>query len=489
MADRVWTGPLEKIDNCRWRVPKSYKREMRVDGILYATEKMLDHIKRDMALEQLANVATLPGIINYSLAMPDIHWGYGFPIGGVAAMDTETGVISPGGVGYDINCGVRLLRTDLTIDDVEPKLEELIEALFRFVPAGVGSEGAFVVKSRDEFERVLVEGAKWAVHRRHFGVPEDLECIEENGCIEGADPDKVSKKAIERGLPQLGTLGSGNHFLEVQVVEEIYNPRIAKAMGIEQVGQITVMIHCGSRGFGHQVCDDYLEVMELAVRKYGIWLPDRQLACAPFKSPEGQNYFAAMKCAVNYAFANRQCITHNVRQAFEKVFGTSWEKLGIRVVYDVAHNIAKLEEHEVNGERKKVVVHRKGATRAFPLGHPAVPEKYREVGQPVLIPGSMGTGSFLLVGTEGAMKETFGSTCHGAGRLMSRHAAKRSASADEVIQRLKRQGIIVKGATKATVVEEIPEAYKDVDEVTKCVHEAGISIRVARMRPLGVVKG
>jgi tRNA-splicing ligase RtcB len=327
MADRAWTGPLEKLDDCRWRIPKSYKREMRVDAILYATEKMLDHIKRDMALEQLANVATLPGIVSYAIAMPDIHWGYGFPIGGVAAMDTETGVISPGGVGYDINCGVRLLRTDLTYEEVAPKLEELVDALYHLVPAGVGAEGAVVVKSRDEFEKVMTEGARWAVYRRNFGVPEDLECMEEYGCIDGADPDKVSKRAIERGMPQLGTLGSGNHFLEVQVVQDIYNPRIAKAMGIEQVGQIVVMIHCGSRGFGHQVCDDYLDVMEVAIRKYGIWLPDRQLACAPFKSPEAQNYLGAMRCAINYAFANRQCITHNVRKAFEKVsapVGKNW---------------------------------------------------------------------------------------------------------------------------------------------------------------------
>ncbi|MDW8029816.1 MAG: RtcB family protein [Armatimonadota bacterium] len=489
MADQAWKGPLEKVDECRWRIPKSYKREMKVDAILYATEKMLDHIKRDMALEQLANVATLPGIVRCAIAMPDIHWGYGFPIGGVAAMDTEAGVISPGGVGYDINCGVRLLCTNLTYDDVEPKLEQLVDTLYHMVPAGVGAEGAVVVKSKDEFEKVLVEGARWAVYRRNFGVPEDLECMEEYGCIDGADPTKVSKRAIERGMPQLGTLGSGNHFLEVQIVQEIYNPKIAQAMGIEKVGQIVVMIHCGSRGFGHQVCDDYLDVMELAIRKYGIWLPDRQLACAPFQSPEAQNYLGAMRCAINYAFANRQCITHNVRKAFERVFGTTWEKLGIRVIYDVAHNIAKVEEHEINGEKKKVVVHRKGATRAFPPGHSAIPERYRQIGQPVLIPGSMGTGSFLLVGTEGAMKETFGSTCHGAGRVMSRAAAKRSTDVNELLQRLRKQGIIVRGTTKATVVEETPEAYKDVDEVTKCVHEAGISIRVARMRPIGVVKG
>lgn len=489
MGDRAWTGPLKKIDECRWCIPRSYKRQMRVDAILYATEKMLGHIKSDMALEQLANVATLPGIIGYAIAMPDIHWGYGFPIGGVAAMDTETGVISPGGVGYDINCGVRLLRTDLTFEEVQPRLEQLVDTLYQMVPAGVGSEGAVVVKSRNEFEKVLVEGARWAIYQRHLGVPEDLECIEEYGRIDGADPDKVSRRAIERGMPQLGTLGSGNHFLEVQVVQEIYDTRFAKALGIERVGQIVIMIHCGSRGFGHQVCDDYLDVMEAAIRKYGIWLPDRQLACAPFNSPEAQNYLGAMRCAINYAFANRQCITHNVRKAFEKVFGTSWEKLGVRLVYDVAHNIAKVEEHLIDGEKKTVVVHRKGATRAFPPGHPAIPERYREIGQPVLIPGSMGTGSFVLVGTDGAMKETFGSTCHGAGRVMSRAKAKKSVRHHELLERLRRQGIIVRGTTKATVVEETPEAYKDVDEVTRCVHEAGISIRVARMRPIGVVKG
>lgn len=489
MANRAWTGPLEKIDECRWRIPKSYKREMRVDAVLYATEKMLDPIKRDMAPEQLANLATLPGIVKHALAMPDIHWGYGAPIGGVAAMDAETGIITPGSIGYDINCGVRLLRTDLTYNDVEPRIEQIVNTIFRMVPAGVGSEGAIVIKSRDEFEKVLIEGARWAIYHRHYGVPEDLECIEEHGSMKGADPDKVGKRAIERGMPQLGTLGSGNHFLEVQVVREIYNPRIAKVLGIEHVGQITVMVHTGSRGFGHQVCDDYLDVMDMAVRKYGIWLPDRQLACAPFKSPEGQNYFAGMCCAVNFAFANRQCITHWVRQAFEKVFGKSWEQLGIRTVYDVAHNIAKVEEHTVNGERKKVVVHRKGATRAFPPGHPDVPERYREVGQPVIIPGSMGTTSFVLVGTDEAMKETFGSTCHGAGRLMSRAAAKRTIRAEEVIQSLRKQGVIVRGTTKSTIVEEVPDAYKDVDEVTRCVHRAGISIRVVKLEPLGVVKG
>ncbi len=489
MTQRAWTGPLEKVDDCRWRIPRTYKKEMRTDALLYATEKMLDQIKRDMALEQLANVATLPGIVGYAIAMPDIHWGYGFPIGGVAAMDMETGVISPGGVGYDINCGVRLLRTDLTQEEVEPKLETLVDTLFHYVPAGVGSEGAVVVKSRDEFFQVLTEGARWAVNRRNFGVPADLECIEEYGCIDGADPDKVSKRAMERGMPQLGTLGSGNHFLEVQRVDRIYNERLAQALGLERVGQIVIMIHCGSRGFGHQVCDDYLEVMEVAVRKYGIWLPDRQLACAPVKSDEAQDYLKAMRCAINYAFANRQCITAGVRKAFEKVFGTSWEKLGIRLVYDVAHNIAKTEEHNVNGERKTLVIHRKGATRAFPPGHAAIPERYRPIGQPVLIPGSMGTGSFVLLGTEKAMAEAFGSTCHGAGRVMSRAAAKRSVHVQELLNRLRSQGIIVKGTTKATVVEETPEAYKDVDEVTRCVHEAGISVRVARMRPIGVVKG
>jgi tRNA-splicing ligase RtcB len=488
MSNGGFTGPIEKIDEWRWRVPRRYKREMRTDGILYASERMLQEIKRDQSLEQLANVACLPGIVGFSLAMPDIHWGYGFPIGGVAAFDVETGVISPGGIGYDINCGVRLLRTSLTRKDVEPRLEELLRTIFQMVPCGVGSESKLRL-SRSEFEEVLVEGARWAVRKRGMGWEEDLERTEENGAIDGAEPRYVSSRAIERGLPQIGTLGAGNHFLEVQVVEEIYNQEIARKMGIEEVGQVTVMIHCGSRGFGHQVCDDYLEVMRNASRKYNIYLPDIQLACAPFKSEEAQRYFGAMKCAVNYAFANRQAIAHWVRKAFEKVFGKSAEELGLHMVYDVAHNIAKVEEHEVDGEKKKLVVHRKGATRAFPAGHPDVPRVYRDVGQPVLVPGDMGTRSYLLVGTQLAMKETWGSTAHGAGRVLSRAKAAKSRRAEEIQRELEKQGIIVIAASRKTLVEEAPEAYKDVDEVARVVHGAGISLRVARMRPIGVVKG
>ncbi|HID06536.1 MAG TPA: RtcB family protein, partial [Armatimonadetes bacterium] len=359
MSDGGFKGPVEKIDDWRWRVPRHYKREMRTDGVLYASEKMLEQIRKDMSLEQLANVACLPGIMGHSLAMPDIHWGYGFPIGGVAAFDVETGIISPGGIGFDINCGVRLLRTNLTHDDVAPRLEQLLRTIFKTVPCGVGSEGKIRL-NRSEFEQMLVEGAKWAVRKRNMGWEEDLERTEEYGAIEGAEPAYVSHRAITRGLPQVGTLGAGNHFLEVQVVEEIYQPEIAQKMGIEQVGQITVMIHCGSRGFGHQVCDDYLDVMQNASRKYNIYLPDRQLACAPFTSDEAQRYFGAMKCAVNYAFANRQAIAHLVRKAFEKVFGKSAEALGMHMIYDVAHNIAKVEEHEVDGQRKQLIVHRKG---------------------------------------------------------------------------------------------------------------------------------
>lgn len=488
MSKKPWLGTLEKVDQWRWRVPRDYKDGMRVDGLLYASEGMLDHIKADRALDQLANVAMLPGILGHSLAMPDVHWGYGFPIGGVAAMDRDEGVISPGGVGYDINCGVRLLRTDLSYEDIKPRLEALVTALYQAVPSGVGSTGSVEVLGRNEFDKVLTEGAQWALHRG-FGWNDDMEVIEENGCIRGADPSCTSERAVERGMPQLGTLGSGNHFLEIQVVDEIYDERVAAAFGLSERGQVAIMIHCGSRGFGHQCCDDSLDLMQTVLQRYDIWLPDRQLACAPYRSPEAQRYVGAMNCAINYAFANRQCITANTRKAFEKIFEQSAEHLGMQLVYDVAHNIAKEEEHDVNGDRKMVLVHRKGATRAFPAGHPKTPKPYRDIGQPVLIPGSMGTASYVLVGTEGAMRETWGSTCHGAGRMMSRKAAARSTSANELRDRLRGQGVVLMASSKRTIVEETPEAYKDVDEVCSCVHEAGISRRVVRLRPVGVVKG
>jgi len=482
-----WGGPLERIDSFRWRVPRRYKSEMRTDGIIYATEEMMQHIRADQAPEQVANVACLPGIVGMSMAMPDIHWGYGFPIGGVAATDMSKGVVSPGGVGYDINCGVRMLRTDLTLEDVKPRIGDLVNQLFRDIPSGVGSEGRIRI-SEAELAKVARQGAQWAV-ANGYGWPEDLEVTEQGGKIEGADPSAISDKAVKRGRPQLGTLGAGNHFLEIQVVDEIYDPVAARAMGIEEVGQITVLIHTGSRGFGYQICDDYLVIMQKAVQKYGISLPDRQLACAPLDSPEGKQYLAAMACAANYAWANRQAIAHWTREAFERVLGKSPKELGMRQIYDVAHNIAKIEEHDVNGERRTVCVHRKGATRAFPPGHPAVPKQYRDIGQPVLVPGDMGRYSYLLVGTQQAMKETFGSTCHGAGRVLSRHQAIKQTRGVNITKELADQGITVKAASRETLAEEAPVAYKDVQDVIEAVDGAGISRKVARMRPIGVVKG
>jgi tRNA-splicing ligase RtcB len=482
----MWEGRLEKIDNFRWKISQDYKRCMRVPGIIYASEKLLDSIKKDNAPEQVANVACLPGIQKYSIAMPDIHWGYGFPIGGVAAFDVEEGVISPGGVGYDINCGVRILRTNLKKSDIEKHLEKILDAVFHNVPAGVGKCGIYKVTEK-ELRDVMLNGARWVVERG-FGWKEDLERIEEGGAMSGANPDKVSRRAIERGLPQLGSLGAGNHFLEIQVVERIFDREAAKIIGIEE-GTITIMIHTGSRGFGHQICDDYVRQLQNAMNKYGINVPDRQLASVPFKSPEGQAYFGAMVCAANFAWANRQFITHWIRESFEKVLGESAEKLGMQIIYDVAHNIAKVEDHVVDGQVKKVVVHRKGATRAFPKGHPQVPAVYKEIGQPVLIPGDMGTASYILLGTQRAMEETFGSTAHGAGRVLSRSEAIRQTRGRNIIEELRRQGILVKVHSMETLSEEVPDAYKDVDVVVEVVHNAGISKKVARMVPIAVIKG
>ncbi|RKY99180.1 MAG: RNA-splicing ligase RtcB [Candidatus Hydrothermota bacterium] len=483
---RAWRGPLEKIDSYRWRIPKSYKPGMRVPGIIYASERLIKSIIQDQAPEQVANVATLPGIVKYSLAMPDIHWGYGFPIGGVAAMDYETGVISPGGVGYDINCGVRIIRTNLTKKEIEPYLDKLLDTIFMNVPAGVGVKGKLTF-SRSELQEVMVKGAKWAIEKG-FGWPEDLERIEEGGTMKGADPSKVSHRAIERGRPQLGSLGAGNHFLEIQVVDQIYDQEAAKVMGLE-VGLITIMVHTGSRGFGHQICDDYVRKLGQAMHRYGIRVPDRQLACVPIKSPEGRAYFGAMVSAANYAWTNRQFITHWVRESFEKVFKKSAEELGLHIVYDVAHNIAKVEEHVVNGKKMKLVVHRKGATRAFAKGRPELSPLYRPIGQPVLIPGDMGTASYVLLGTERAMQETFGSTAHGAGRVLSRAAAVRRTRGRSIVEELKRKGIKVRAHSDETLREEVPEAYKDVDIVVDTVHRAGIARKVARMRPIAVIKG
>ena len=482
-----WNGPLEKIDDYRWRVPTSYKTGMRVPGLIYADEDMLRHILGEQALEQVANVAFLPGIVSHSLAMPDIHWGYGFPIGGVAAMRTDDGVVSPGGVGFDINCGVRFLRTNLTQEEVRSRIKELLEALYTAVPSGVGSRGKIKLRG-GEISDVLVKGSRWAVERG-YGRPEDLDTTEERGEMTGADPARVSGRAKERGIPQLGTLGSGNHFLEVAVVDQVYEPEIAKAMGIDQPGQVFLLIHCGSRGLGHQTADDYIKEMVRAMQKYEIEVPDRQLACSPIKSPEGQAYLAAMRGAANYAWANRQCITHWVRESFCRVLGTGEKTAGLELIYDVTHNIAKIEEYEVDGRKQKFCVHRKGATRAFPAGHPDVPQKYSKIGQPVLIPGDMGRVSYVLVGTEQAMKETFGSTCHGAGRMQSRAAAKKHRSGRDVLDILEARGITVRAGSLAGLAEEASEAYKDVTSVVGVTHGAGISKIVARTRPIGVIKG
>ena len=476
---------LRKITDYKWELPKSYKSGMRVPAYFYINRKLMGILERD-AVEQAANVATMPGIQRASLVMPDVHVGYGFPIGGVAAFDAEEGVVSPGGVGFDINCGVRLLTTSLRVEEVKPKIKALIDELFVAVPSGVGSEGKLRVTDR-ELDEIFVEGVRWAIENG-YGYDDDADRCEENGALEGARPEVVSKRARDRGRGQLGTLGSGNHFLEVQYVDKVYDEDVAKAFGLEE-GMVTVMIHTGSRGLGHQVCTDFLSVLDKAVRKYRIRLPDRQLACAPINSKEGQDYFAGMASSANFAWTNRQIITHWVRETFQKVFGMSEEDLAMNLVYDVAHNIAKFETHMVDGERIRVVVHRKGATRAFGPGSREIPQRYRDVGQPVIIPGSMGTPSYVLVGTEKAMQETFGSTCHGSGRVMSRAAAKRRLRGDRIKAELMRDGIYVRATHGALLAEEAPQAYKRSDDVVDVVDKAGISKIVARLRPLGVAKG
>ena len=477
---------LKRVSDHVWEIEPVGR--MNVPVRVYADSELIVSIERDNAMQQSANVAYMPGIVRASLAMPDAHWGYGFPIGGVAAFDAERGgVISPGGIGFDINCGGRLIRTDLTESQVKPKIQELVNEFYRQVPCGVGSSKAIQKLSEAEMRRVCTDGAAWAVENG-FGRPEDLERTEAGGALQGADPDVVSQKAFSRGRPQVGTLGSGNHFLEVDVVERVFDAAAADAFGVAE-GQIALQIHCGSRGFGHQVCTDYLQTMQKATRKYGIEVPDRQLACAPLDSPEGKRYFAAMACAANYAWANRQTIFALIAGALENVLGGDRDALGLRQVYDVCHNIAKFEEHDVEGEKRVLCVHRKGATRAFPPGHPEVPAPYREVGQPVLIPGDMGTASYLLVGTQRAMQETWGSTCHGAGRVLSRKAAIRKAKGRSIKKELAEKGIIVRYEGRTTLAEEMPEAYKDVDAVVSVMHEAGITRKVARLRPIGVVKG
>ncbi|RKX82933.1 MAG: RNA-splicing ligase RtcB [Spirochaetes bacterium] len=478
---------LEQLDKYRFKIPKSYRKGMRVDGIIYADNKFIGDIKKDNAFQQVANVAFLPGIVRNSLAMPDIHWGYGFCIGGVAATDPENdGVISPGGVGFDINCGVRLLRTNLYHNDIKNKIADIANSLYQNVPSGLGSKGKIKLTFSDE-KKLVREGAKWAV-KRGLGENNDLECCEENGAIPGADPEAVSKRAYERGKQQVGTLGSGNHFLEVQVVDKIFDIDKAKILGLEK-GQITVMIHSGSRGFGYQVCDDYIKVMLGCLSKYNISIPDRQLACAPLNSKEARQYLGAMNAAANYAWCNRQVLMHLVRESFEKVLSSSWQSLGMNLIYDVTHNIAKIEEHTIDGKRKTLCVHRKGATRAFGPGSTTIPVKYRELGQPVIIPGDMGRASYLLVGTKKAEIETFASTCHGAGRIKSRHQALKTVDLNNLIESLKSKGIEVRATGKKTIIEEAPEAYKDIDDVVNIVHNCGISLRICRMKPLCVVKG
>ena len=481
--------PVKKIGDYKWEIPRDAVPGMRVPGIIYADDRLMKDIARDKSLRQVANGATLPGIVGASMAMPDMHFGYGLPIGGVVATDIERdGIISPGGTGYDINCGVRMAVTDLTRKDLDKKdrLQKLVDTLFNQVPTGVGSKGPIKL-SRRELEKVLTRGARWAVEKG-LGEAQDLVYTEAEGCMEGADPQVVSDKALTRGTPQQGTLGSGNHFIEVQYVEEIFHPAAADAFGLHE-GQIAVMIHSGSRGFGHQVCTDSLEVMNRAVRSYGIDLPDQQLACAPFNSPEGQDYWKAMKCAANYAWANRQCLMHWVREAFQDFLQIGPSDLSFQLVYDVAHNIVKLEKHEVDGETRTLAVHRKGATRAFPPGHREVPEDYRPYGQPVIIPGDMGTSSYLLRGTEEGMKETFGSSCHGAGRVLSRNAAIKAARGRVIRKELEDRGIYARAAGRTSLMEEMPEAYKDVSAVVEVVHQAGIARKVAKMRPLCVIKG
>jgi tRNA-splicing ligase RtcB len=478
---------LNKIGSCKYEIPEDKMTGMRVPGIVYANEELVKGIRSDESLSQVANVAKLPGIINASLAMPDIHLGYGFPIGGVAAFDLEEGIISPGGVGYDINCGVRLIKTNLNEKDVRPKIKSLVDRMFEHVPSGVGREGKLNL-SGSRMENFLDDGVRFAV-REGYGWDRDEERIEEGGSIKFSDRTKVSQKAKSRGFPQLGTLGAGNHFLEVQKVDKIYDVETAKKFGIFSEGQVAVMVHTGSRGFGHQVATDYLEVMEDAMKKYKISVPDKQLASAPFRSKEAQDYMGAMGAAANFGFSNRQIITHWIRESFREVFNQSPEDLEMDIVYDVCHNIAKVEEHSVQGTRKEVVMHRKGATRAFPAGRKELPGIFRDTGHPVIIPGTMGTASYVLVGTQNALEETFGSTCHGSGRTMSRSRATKQYSTEAVRNDLERQGIYVRAATKYVLQEEAPKAYKDVDQVVGSVECAGLSKVVAKLRPIGVMKG
>jgi tRNA-splicing ligase RtcB len=472
-----------------WEIPKEGK--MKVPGRVYLAPGQIEKVHKDRALEQVVNVAHLPGIVGYSLAMPDIHWGYGFPIGGVAAVDAEDGAISPGGVGYDINCGVRVVTTELNAGEVKPRMRKLIEQLFRSVPTGVGASKAISKLSHKELRRVLTQGAQWAVDAGYFAGPGDAAHCEEGGCLRGADPDAVSDRALERGSSQVGTLGSGNHFLEVQRIDEIFDQEAAAAFGLHK-GQVVLMIHSGSRGLGHQVCDEALRKLTRTFQRYGpdyAALPDKQLACAPVSSPEGKAYLGAMQAAANFAWANRQVMTGLAVEAFLEVLAIGRDDLKPRLLYDVCHNIAKVEEHVIDGAKRRVVVHRKGATRAFAAGDERVPARYRGVGQPVMIPGDMGRYSFILAGNEHAMEETFGSSCHGAGRVLSRTAARKKARGRRIDQELRKRGIEVMSKGRRTLDEEMSEAYKDVEDVVDVIDGAGVSRKVARLVPLGVIKG
>lgn len=479
---------LKRLSEYLWEIPATFRDDMRVPARLYASERLLEDILEvdDQSLEQLVNTATLPGLVGYALAMPDIHQGYGFPIGGVVASRTSDGIISPGGVGFDINCGVRVLASNITVEEIQPYLRDLVEALYHNCPSGVG-RGGHLKLSQKQFEQLLREGAEWAL-KQGYAEPEDIERTEEYGRLSAADPSKVSKRAIDRGIEQVGTLGAGNHFIEVDRIDEVYDEEAAAAMGLVK-GNIAVQIHCGSRGFGHQICSDYVDDFQSVIHRYGIKLPDRQLICAPFNSPEGQAYFAAMCAAANYAFANRQVLAYHIRRTFEQVLAGKVRDWHLHQVYDIAHNMAKVEKHEVDGKRVEVVVHRKGATRAFGPGFEGLPQEYRSIGQPVLVPGSMGTASWILVGTPASMAQTFGSTCHGAGRVMSRSQAKKQIRGEALRQKLEQGGIAVRAGSMAGLAEEAPQAYKDVDEVVRTVSGAGIARKVARLVPIGVIKG
>ena len=482
----VMRHDLTSIGDQLYEISQSFRPDMRVPARFYADQDILTKALEDRSLEQLVNTTTLPGVAGHALAMPDIHQGYGFPIGGVAATLLPHGIVSPGGVGYDINCGVRLIASHLDAEEVKPHMDALADALYRHVPSGVGVKGQLHI-NKAELDHILADGSQWA-QREGYATRADVEHTEHRGRVPGANPDKVSLEAKKRGLEQVGTLGSGNHFAEIDVVSAIYDPAVADVLGLRQ-GQIAVQIHCGSRGLGHQVATDYIADFQRASRRFGFELPDKQLVCAPLDSPEGQDYLAAMNCAANYAWANRQVLTYRVREAFEDVLAGHVRDWSLSLVYDVAHNMAKIETHQVGGRREQVCVHRKGATRAFGPGHPDVPEDYRAIGQPVLVPGSMGTASYVLVGAEGAMAQTFGSCCHGAGRVLSRAEAKRQVRGEQLRGELARDGIVVRAGSLGGLAEEAPQAYKDVDQVVAVVEAAGLARIVARLEPLAVIKG